>query len=802
MAANTAKSSVESIYPLSYMQQGLLMHHLSNDNDQGFLNTECSLTGDFKLDIFKEACAVVLKRHEVLRATIHWKNLENPVQVIHKRKEIDLAYSDWGNLSEKEQQNKWEILKNRLTLAGAPLEKGALLNINIIKFSSNLNKLLWPMHHILLDGWSGSLLIKDILDCYNTIYNGTAVKLQPLPNYKAYLNYIKNIPEEETKIFWDSYLKGVENASLFSHLAIKEKAESQETFTTNSFLLTEEATTQLKAYCKQHKITLNTFVQSAWSLVLALYFNKTDVIHGNTVSGRTSDFSNLDKIAGMFMNVQPVRGKIDPDLDFPSWFTIMQKFHFEARNHEHVSLDKLYTYFNWPEHATLFDSLIVFENYPAIKENNNVLEAFNIKSGLTSTYPITLAVLPNASIKFVLNTDSNYIDRYTKHWIEKTLEKTIELIISGKANTFKALKNNLEPYKQSVLDTEKTSTETHEDHKIPKNKTELQLLQIWESVLGIQNISTTASFFELGGKSLLAVKMFSTINKIFKTKLSATTLLEYPSIELLSNHILSGTKSKSFQFIIPIRSSGKKKPLFCLHGGGGYVIFFNPLVQALENDIPVYALQPAGINSSNKMHNSLEEMAIDYAKEIKAVQPIGPYNLLSYCFSTGLGIEIANIFKAEGDETNLIVIDSIIKQEDFTSPDRIKMRISGFLGRIRKNPVNAVKLMVLNQYYKFIHPIVSNRFASKSDKHLEKLKLNLRKIYLKYGWNKNHPDSVLLILSDKADKNLNPTYINSWKSITDGKVNVKYTNGKHHQLFTSPYIDNLAKTIETEIYKH
>lgn len=802
METNTAKSSVETIYPLSYMQQGLLMHHLSNDIDQGFLNTECALKGDFKLDVFKEACAIVLKKHEVLRATIHWKNLENPVQVIHKHKEIDVTYLDWENLSEKEQQSKWEALKNRFASEGAPLEKGALLNIRIIKSSSKLHKFLWPMHHILLDGWSGSLLIKDILDNYNIIYNDETVTTKPLPNYKAYLNYIKSLPEENAKTFWGNYLKDFKNASHFSNITINKKEDTQETFSSTSFSLTEDATTQLKTYCKQHKITTNTFIQSVWSLVLAIYFDETDVIHGNTVSGRSGDFPSLDKMTGMFMNVQLVRGKIEPELDFPSWFTSMQKLHFESRNHEHISLDKLYSYCNWPEHATMFDSIIVYENYPTVKNSENTLEALNIRSGLTSTYAVTLAVLPDDAIKFVLTSSTMHVNADTEQWIINTLENAITLITSGEATTFKVLKSSLKPYMKLSANTEVFPSTRDQDYSIPKNKTELQLLQIWERVLGIQNISTTANFFELGGKSLIAVKMFSIINKKFKIKLSATAILEYSSIEQLSNRILSGAKRESFQFIVPIRSTGDKTPLFCLHGGGGYAIFFNPLAKALKSNIPVYALQPAGINSNNKMHNSIQEMAIDYAKEIKTVQPNGPYNLLSYCFSTCLGIEIANIFKTEGDETNLVVIDSIIKQEDFTSPDRIKMRISGFLGRIRKNPVNAIKLMVLNQYYKFVHPIVSNRFASKSDKHLEKLKLNLRKIYIKYGWNKNHPDTVLLILSDKADKNLNPTYINSWKSITDRKVNVKHTNGKHHQLFTSPYVDNLAKIIETEIYKH
>jgi hypothetical protein len=231
--------------------------------------------------------------------------------------------------------------------------------------------------------------------------------------------------------------------------------------------------------------------------------------------------------------------------------------------------------------------------------------------------------------------------------------------------------------------------------------------------------------------------MFTLIEKKLKIKISPITLLEHSSIEALSKYIQEDKIIASWNYVVPIKTSGTKKPLFCIHGGGGYVFFFNPIANALNEETPVYAIQPSGISGNEKMHQSIKEMAIDYAKEIKDIQPNGPYNLLVYCFSPAVGIEIANIFKKLGETTNLIVIDSITNQEDFTDPTRIKMRISGFLKRFTSNPFNAIKLMISNNYERFLEPKVIKLFASSNKKNLEKVKQNLIRIYKLYEFDFN-----------------------------------------------------------------
>jgi len=317
----------------------------------------------------------------------------------------------------------------------------------------------------------------------------------------------------------------------------------------------------------------------------------------------------------------------------------------------------------------------------------------------------------------------------------------------------------------------------------PQNKIELQLAEIWEDIFGIERIGTTDNFFQLGGKSLMATKIFTRIARAFKIKLSPVTLLEHPTIMALANIISSGKKPESWKYVVPIKSKGTKKPLFCIHGGGGFVFFFNPLAHSMHKDRPVYALQPSGIYDAETMHGSIEEMAGDYAKEIRLIQPEGPYNILVYCFSTAVGIEMSRILKKQGHDINLIVVDSLVNQENFKDPSRVKMRIFGFIKRVLTNPIQAVRLMFINNGEKYLLPIWIKLFGSKHKKNHEKIKNNLVRIYKNYQWTNRNPAQTSLILTKKVDTLLDKEYITGWNSISKREIYVEHTEGFHHTIF-------------------
>lgn len=791
------KNAIEAIYPLSFMQQGLLMHHLSAQADQGYLNTECMLKGNFDINIFKESCIVLTQRHEAIRSTIHWRNLENQVQVVHKNKHIEITYEDLTDASEDAQNIYWNKLKREYLDKGANLESGALLKIYVIKIKESVHRLLWPMHHILLDGWSGSIILRDLVKIYNYKYRGENLNLTPLPNYKSYLNWVKAQPENEAKLFWSNYFEGFKHAHLFSKkLKTASKSENASSIKSLLFSISGDTVDNLNSYCKTNKITKNTFFQGIWSLTLSRFFNTTDVVHGTTVSGRTSDFPNMDSIAGMFMNLQPIRADIEEKMTISNWFRSTQKNQFEARNYEHVELNTLYTYFDWPENSTLFDSLVVFENYPSIKNTNEELELSDLKSGLTSTYPVTLIILPEKEIKATINFNSYLISDDTVQWLLKSLKTIIEHIIYGRVESYEELKQTISPFLNSASEVDETVFHPNEEYKAPKNKTELELVKIWEQTLGLKNISTSANFFELGGKSMMAVKMFASINKKLKTKIPATKLLEYPTIAELSDSLLSESNNNSLKLVVPIRLEGNNPPLFCIHAGGGHVFFYGLLKDYLKKESPIYAIRPSGLNKGEKLHESIEIMAEEYLKAIKEIQPNGPYNILVHCFSTSVGNEIAYLLDKTNENINLIVVDTIASSWGGTGDVSTQNRISFFLKRFIKSPIKTISTFISARYYLIEHWYIKF-FGKTYEKELEKVKTSLRKVSVKYQF-KPHQGKVSLILCNN-DEEVNNFIIESWKKLAKGGVDLFYSKGRHGALFQEPDVKFVSEQIDLTI---
>jgi amino acid adenylation domain-containing protein len=190
----------------------------------------------------------------------------------------------------------------------------------------------------------------------------------------------------------------------------------------------------------------------------------------------------------------------------------------------------------------------------------------------------------------------------------------------------------------------------------PRDKIEEGLVQLWERVLGIKSIGVTDNFFELGGHSLLASRLFAQIENRFGRNLPLATLFQSPTIEQLATVLRERETRKAWSSLVEIQPLGTRPPLFCVHAAGANVLIYRPLARHLGLDQPVYALQAQGLDGRTPPFTRVEDIAAHYLKDIRALQPQGPYFLLGASFGGLVIYEMALQLLAQGQQVAMLAM--------------------------------------------------------------------------------------------------------------------------------------------------
>ncbi len=226
--------------------------------------------------------------------------------------------------------------------------------------------------------------------------------------------------------------------------------------------------------------------------------------------------------------------------------------------------------------------------------------------------------------------------------------------------------------------------------KPPKDDTIAQLSRIWQDLLGLDSVEPDQNYFDLGGDSLLAVQMFAQIEKSFNVNLPLATLFDAPTIEELAQILRQECATPKWSPVVPIQTSGTKPPLFCMHGARGNVLMYRGLSQHLGDDQPFYGLQCQGLDGSCLPFTRVEDMAALYVKEIRKVQPKGPYFLGGYCLGGTIALEMAQQLVASGERVAMLALFDTMNWSRLPTPrawqmcylhaQRLAFHAANFLG--------------------------------------------------------------------------------------------------------------------------
>ncbi len=190
----------------------------------------------------------------------------------------------------------------------------------------------------------------------------------------------------------------------------------------------------------------------------------------------------------------------------------------------------------------------------------------------------------------------------------------------------------------------------------PRDSIETHLKQLWEDVLGAQNVGIRDDFFVLGGHSLAAVTLTARLTRLYGAKIPVRTLFERPTIERMAEFLRQEVAVSPPSSVVPVQPRGDRPPFFCVHPGGGLVHCFVDLASHLGVGQPFYALQSRGFEAGQEPLGTIEEMAAVYAAEIRAVQPRGPYHLGGLSMGAAVAYEMARQLLAQCETVSLLAL--------------------------------------------------------------------------------------------------------------------------------------------------
>ncbi|WP_372340003.1 amino acid adenylation domain-containing protein [Pseudomonas sp. Leaf58] len=382
-------AQIADIYPLSPMQQGMLFYTLQESEAALYINQTAVDVQGLDIDRFVAAWNQVIARHDILRTVFltsaQWAE---PLQVVLHQARLPLRVLDW--CGRKVSSDALQALATGDAVEGFDLACAPLMRLTVVQLDEQRLHLIWSRHHILMDGWSNSRLLGEVLQ----VYHGRPVN-HAGGRFGDYIRWLGEQPMGKLEQFWRAQLQALEGPTLLAD-SVTPQADGKLSGHHALYLRWDAQRTQLlRDQARRLRVTPNTLVQAAWLLLLQRYTGQATVCFGATVAGRPASLAGADEMLGLFINTLPVVQAPQPQHIVSDWLHQLQQYNLELRDHEHAALADVQRWAGRPGQA-LFDSIVVFENYPVddrLREGGGgTLRFGEVRNRDVTNYAMDLAV--------------------------------------------------------------------------------------------------------------------------------------------------------------------------------------------------------------------------------------------------------------------------------------------------------------------------------------------------------------------------------------------------------------------------
>ncbi|MHA6486324.1 amino acid adenylation domain-containing protein [Bacillus cabrialesii] len=391
---------IKDIYPLSFMQEGMLFHSLYDEQSRAYFEqASFTIHGQLDLERFQKSMDGVFDRYEIFRTAFIYKNVAKPRQVVLKHRPCHIHFEDISHLNEKDKEHCTEAFKEQDKSRGFDLQTDVLMRISILKWGPDRYICIWSHHHILMDGWCLGIVIKDFLHIYQALGKGQVPDLPPVQPYGTYIKWLMQLDREEAAEYWKKRLLHFEKAT---PMPKRTDQMPDGTLQQITFTISEKETSELQKIATASGATLNTVFQALWGIMLQKFNRCGDVVFGSVISGRPSELKDVENMVGLFINTIPIRVQSD-SLSFSDLVSRMQKDMTEAEAYSYFPLYDIQAQSALKQE--LIDHIIVFENTPTQQEIEGLNQAgsfdFSVKDfemAEETNYRCSVKVIPGRTL--------------------------------------------------------------------------------------------------------------------------------------------------------------------------------------------------------------------------------------------------------------------------------------------------------------------------------------------------------------------------------------------------------------------
>jgi thioesterase domain-containing protein len=792
--------------------------------------------GEMNADLLAMAFSLAVRRHEMLRTTFAMVDGKLS-QIIGIPYSVALPVKDLQSVPDAANSQEAGRLIREHAAYRMDLRNGPLLALKLLKFSPQHHLLLVTMHHIICDGISLGILLRDIAVFYEGLVEKKDAVLPELTIQFADFavwqeEWRKSEAAAASLNFWRETLGTNFGRIELPHDATPEGRRDirtdSESGDIETHLISHELTALAHEFCKNQNVTLNILLFSIFCTLLHRVTGQRDIVIGSPCANRNED---TEELIGLFMNIQVLRVGIEAHETFRSLLTKVQDWTLGAYENQELPFEELIYDSHFSHNNTSFEIPIFFLYQKSFMVTQRVagLEITPLRSmspGAVFEWMFAIVDRPEEGPRLQLEYNPNYfrpgtIQRYLTSFIalleSAVRESSIELEKMAPADNFlpaslpdvqsrMVARRNVRPLPEQFGGGAEIMEKLDEQVATVSDPIEIQLLELWRSMLGVDEISTDTNVFSLGVSSLSILRLVTRMNSLYSMGFGLASLIAAPTIKMVAELVRRRYAPNTMTSLVPIQPVGTKRPLYIVHGAGGNVVNFYGLTTRIGTDQPVYGVQAQALEVDQPALLRIEDMAAHYLKEIRRVQPEGPYHLLGYSFGGIVVLEMAHQLIAAGETLGMLgMLDT-----------RARDYIEGWPGELSTNnghsqPGGLVGVFrsytghgSVKGWWEFFLKDLRERsvrytitIAARMSSTLPSFLKNTHEINSVAARNyKVKPLSATLTLfraANQADSSIPSD--KGWSPIFRGGVEILEVPGDHWQVLSVPGIDVLAKSI-------